>query len=69
MKYARRDFLKQSAAFTLAAASGPDLGVAQVKTKHSELADYDALGLAYELEAARQWAKRRPAVFAVLNVS
>lgn len=50
MNHARRDFLKKSAVFTLATAGGSLLaeyaGGAQVKPKLSELADYDALGLA-----------------------
>src|SRR5215813_15658848 len=46
MDSTRRDFLKQSAAFTIATASGLGAAVAQVKPKLSELANYDALGLA-----------------------
>lgn len=50
MGHARRDFLKKSAVITLATAGGALLSeyvaAAQVKPKHSELADYDALGLA-----------------------
>jgi len=49
MGHARRDFLKKSAVFTLAAAGGsllPEYAATQVKPKLSELASYDALGLA-----------------------
>src|SRR5262245_25242371 len=46
MDSTRRDFLKQSAAFTLATASGLGAAVAQVKPKPSGLVNYDALGLA-----------------------
>src|SRR5262245_13487032 len=50
MKQARRDFLKQSAVFTLATASGLPLAeraaATEIKPKFSELAGYDALGLA-----------------------
>ncbi len=50
MNHARRDFLKKSAVFTIATAGGSMFaeyaGAAQVKPKLSELADYDALGLA-----------------------
>jgi amidase len=46
MNHTRRDFLKQSAAFTLTTASGLHTAIAQVKPKPSELANYDALGLA-----------------------
>src|SRR5262244_1570414 len=50
MNHARRDFLKKSAVFTLATAGGSLLAeytaIAQVRPKHSELANYDALGLA-----------------------
>src|SRR5512145_2296075 len=42
----RRDFLKQSAVFTLATAGRFKLGAAQVKPRPSGLVDYDALGLA-----------------------
>jgi hypothetical protein len=42
----RRDFLKQSAAFMLATASGLGAAIAQVKPRPSGLVDYDALGLA-----------------------
>jgi len=48
MGHARRDFLKKSAVFTLAAAGGsllPEYAATQVKPKLSELASYDALGL------------------------
>jgi amidase len=49
MDHARRDFLRKSAAFTLVTA-GDSLpavcAAAQQKPKHSELANYDALGLA-----------------------
>ena len=50
MNHARRDFLKKSAVFTLATAGGSLLAeytaIAQVRPKLSELANYDALGLA-----------------------
>ncbi|MBO0860170.1 MAG: amidase [Chloracidobacterium sp.] len=49
MDRARRAFLKKSAIFTLATAGGSlltEYAAAQVKPKLSELADYDALGLA-----------------------
>jgi amidase len=50
MDHARRDFLKKAAVFTLATAGGSLLceyaAAAQVKPKLSELANYDALGLA-----------------------
>jgi amidase len=50
MDDSRRDFLKKSAVFTLATAGGSLLSeyaaAAQVKSKLSELANYDALGLA-----------------------
>src|SRR5262252_6166096 len=49
MDHFRRDFLKKSAVFTLATAGGsllPEYAAAQVKPKLSELANYDALGLA-----------------------
>jgi amidase len=46
MDSTRRDFLKQSAAFTIATASGLGAAVAQVKSKPSGLVNYDALGLA-----------------------
>src|SRR5262245_28149354 len=46
MDSTRRDFLKQSAAFTIATASGLGAAVAQVKPKPSGLVNYDALGLA-----------------------
>ena len=68
MTHTRRDFLKQSAAFSLLL-SHPVL--AAQATKHSRLADYDALGLAdlikrrqvSPLEVARPWSRRRPPVF------
>lgn len=49
MDHTRRDFLRNSAVFSLATAGGsllPERAAAQVKTKHPELADYDGLGLA-----------------------
>jgi amidase len=49
MDHARRDFLKKSAVFALATAGGPllpEYAAAQVKPTLSELANYDALGLA-----------------------
>ena len=47
MKNTRRDFLKQSAAFSLLLGH-PGLAAlaAQPKPQHSQLASYDALGLA-----------------------
>jgi amidase len=57
MDYARRDFLKKSAVFTLATASPSMIAeyadAAQEKPKFSELANYDALGLA-ELISKKQ---------------
>src|SRR5262245_63108974 len=49
MDHARRDFLKKSAVFALATAGGsllPGYVTAQLKPTLSELANYDALGLA-----------------------
>src|SRR5262245_51640408 len=50
MDHSRRDFLKKSAVFTLAQAGDALLSeyaaAAQVKPKLTELANYDALGLA-----------------------
>lgn len=56
MDHPRRDFLKKSAVFTLATAGDSllaEYAAAQVKPKLSELANYDALGLA-ELISKKQ---------------
>ncbi len=49
MNFARRDFLRKSAAFTLATTGVSLLGeyaaIARIISKHSDLASYDALGL------------------------